>query len=85
MQGYSSFTAKAVVVRFLCICFIHTSPLRGEGECSWLHGIGRAADFTQRDGVYLFLFGIQGVCGQIETVVVARGFRQLPGFSRNCH
>ncbi len=86
MQGYSSFTAKAVVVRFLCICFIHTSPLRGEGECSWLHGIGRAADFTQRDGVYLFLFGIQGVCGQIETVVVVMddGF-QVVGSALDVH
>ena len=86
MQGYSSFTAKAVVVRFLCICFIHTSPLCGEGECSWLHGICRAADFTQRDGVNLFLFGIQGVCGQIEVVIAVMddGF-QVVGSALDVH
>ncbi len=58
----------------------------GEGECSWLHGICRAADFTQRDGVNLFLSGIQGVCGQIEMVITVMddGF-QVVGSALDVH
>lgn len=51
------------------IYFIHASPLCGEGECSWLHGIGRAANFTNQCRISLYFGFVQDVCGQVETIV----------------
>ena len=51
-----------------------------------LRGVCRAANLAQRDGVNLFLFGIEGVCGQVEVVVavIDDGF-QVVGSALHVH
>ena len=78
---------RRLLLRGFFYMFYPHLPAAWGGES--VHGcteFGRAADFTQRDGVYLFLFGIQGVCGQIETVVVVMddGF-QVVGSALDVH